>query len=106
MAKILIKKSSTEGAVPESLDYGELAVNCSDGSLYVGNELNEIIDLNSSNRKLNYSKTDDTGEIKSSDTLSIALSRLENNSLTNELIVSKALNELNNRLKTLENASK
>lgn len=87
MAKILIKKSSTEGAVPESLDYGELAVNCS-------------------NRKLNYSKTDDTGEIKSSDTLSIALSKLENNSLTNELIVSKALNELNNRLKTLENASK
>ena len=102
MAKILIKKSSTEGAVPESLDYGELAVNCLDGSLYVGNELNEIIDLNSSNRKLNYSKTDDTGEIKSSDTLSIALSKLENNSLTNELIVSKALNELNNRLKLLK----
>lgn len=106
MAKILIKKSSTEGVIPESLDYGELAVNCSDGSLYVGNELNEIVELNSSNRKLNYSKTDDTGEIKSSDTLAIALSKLENNSLTNELIVSKALNELNNRLKTMENASK
>lgn len=106
MAKILIKKSSTEGVVPESLDYGELAVNCSDGLLYVGNELNKIVELNSSNRKLNYSKTDDTGEIKSSDTLDIALSKLENNSLTNELIVSKALNELNNRLKTLENASK
>lgn len=106
MAKILIKKSSTEGVVPESLDYGELAVNCSDGLLYVGNELNKIVELNSSNRKLNYSRTEDTGEINSSDTLAIALSKLENNSLTNELIVSKALNELNNRLKTLENASK
>lgn len=52
MTKILIKKSSTEEVVPESLDYGELAVNCSDGLLYVGNELNEIVELNSSNRKL------------------------------------------------------
>lgn len=79
MAKILIKKSSTEGAVPESLDYGELAVNCSDGSLYVGNELNEIIDLNSSNRKLGYSKTEDSGEIDAMDTILTALSKLENN---------------------------
>ena len=106
MAKILIKKSSTEGAVPESLDYGELAVNCSDGSLYVGNELNEIIDLNSSNRKLRYSKTEDSGEINAIDTILTALSKLENNMMNNELVISNALNELNSRLKALENARK
>lgn len=106
MAKILIKKSSTEGAVPESLDYGELAVNCSNGSLYVGNELNKVIDLNSPNRKLGYSKTDDIGEIDTMDTILTALSKLENNMMNNELVISNALNELNNRLKVLENAGK
>lgn len=106
MAKILIKKSSTEGVVPESLDYGELAVNCSDELLYVGNELNEIVELNSSNRKLGYSKTEDSEEIDTMDTILTSLSKFENNIMNNELVISNALNELNSRLKALENARK
>lgn len=106
MAKILIKKSSTEGVVPESLDYGELAVNCSDGLLYVGNELNEIVELNSSNRKLGYSKTEDSEEIDTMDTILTSLSKFENNIMNNELVISNSLNELNSRLKALENARK
>lgn len=106
MVKILIKKSSTEGVVPESLDYGELAVNCSDGLLYVGNELNEIVELNSSNRKLGYSKTEDSEEIDTMDTILTSLSKFENNIMNNELVISNSLNELNSRLKALENARK
>ena len=84
----------------------KLAVNCSDVSLYVGNELNEIIDLNSSNRKLGYSKTEDSEEIDAMGTILTALSKLENNIMNNELVISNALNELNSRLKELENARK
>lgn len=40
------------------------------------------------------------------DTILTALSKLENNIMNNELVISNALNELNNRLKALENARK
>ena len=40
------------------------------------------------------------------DTILTALSKLENNIMNNELVISNALNELNSRLKALENAKK
>lgn len=40
------------------------------------------------------------------DTILTALSKLENNIMNNELVISNALNELNSRLKELENARK
>lgn len=40
------------------------------------------------------------------DTILTALSKLENNIMNNELVISNALNELNSRLKALENARK
>lgn len=40
------------------------------------------------------------------DTILTALSKLENNIMNNELVISNALNELNSKLKELENARK
>lgn len=40
------------------------------------------------------------------DTILTALSKLKNNIMNNELVISNALNELNSRLKELENARK
>lgn len=45
---IKIKRSSTASATPNSLDYGELALNYADGKLFYKNSSNQIVEFSSS----------------------------------------------------------
>ena len=64
-SKIILKKSSEAGKVPPSLEYGELALNYTDGILYYKNSSNQITQLvnsgsapsGSSDRLINGAKT-------------------------------------------------
>lgn len=46
-SKIILKKSSESGKIPQSLEYGELALNYADGVLYYKTSNNQITQLNS-----------------------------------------------------------
>lgn len=107
--KIILKRSSVAGKIPtaDQLDPGELAINLADGLLTSKDTENNIIDLNSPDRPLGIENDGSMkGAIESSDSVKTALSKLENNIMNNELVISNALNELNSRLKELENARK
>lgn len=108
--KIILKRSSIAGKIPtaDQLDPGELAINLADGLLTSKDTSDNIIDLNSFDRKLSGYSNDGTikGEITSKDSIKTALSKIENNIMNNELVISNSLNELNSRLKALENARK
>lgn len=47
-SKIILKKSSEPGKVPQSLEYGELAINYADGVLYYKNSSNQITQISGS----------------------------------------------------------
>lgn len=97
--KIILKKSSVAGKIPtaDQLDPGELAINLDDGLLTSKDTSDNIIDLNSFDRKLSGYSNDGTikGEITSDDSIKTALSKIENNIIDDEKVTSEALNDLN-----------
>lgn len=97
--KIILKRSSIAGKIPtaDQLDPGELAINLADGLLTSKDTSNNIIDLNSFDRKLSGYSNDGTikGEITSKDSIKTALSKIENNIIDDEKVTSESLNDLN-----------
>lgn len=95
--KIILKRSSVAGKIPtaDQLDPGELAINLADGLLTSKDTENNIIDLNSFDRKMGFSNDSSKGEITSTDSIKTALSKIENNIIDNEKVVSESLNDLN-----------
>lgn len=97
--KIILKRSSIAGKIPtaDQLDPGELAINLADGLLTSKDTSDNIIDLNSFDRKLSGYSNDGTikGEITSKDSIKTALSKIENNIIDDEKVTSESLNDLN-----------
>lgn len=95
--KIILKRSSVAGKIPtaDQLDPGELAINLADGLLTSKDTSDNIIDLNSFDRKMGFSNDSSKGEITSTDSIKTALSKIENNIIDNEKVVSESLNDLN-----------
>ena len=119
--KVLLTRSSALSsglpAVPNELDYGELAINYHTGkeTLFIQNNNDEIVSFSSDDTIINYidsklelsltyqmsSLLNDNLQLNPGDTYEEAFGKLEKALIDDELVFSSALNDLDNRISNI-----